>query len=227
MLRTAALPLLFLFLLGTEASAGTVPLRCPEGIEHPACAEPAGDQGRLAYLHALAARGRVPARPRWGGAPQDAFAWRTEPSQTPVQLFPLSVPRPEIWAAVQERALLFAVCNCNADTFPGRLEDAPLRLTKLAAPNVMLTWTSSCSPGAEDYAVYQGTVGTFTSHQPATCSTAGSSAWTLAPGSGNRYFLVVPLSATEEGSYGNRDDGSERPTAATPCRASQRIFACP
>jgi hypothetical protein len=204
-----------------------VALRCPEGIEHPACAAVAEEKGRLAHLHGLASQGRVPARPRWSREAHDPFAWRTEPARTAVGLFPLSVPQPELWAAVAERSLLFAVCNCDAESLPGRLENAPLRVSKVTPPNVMLTWTSSCSPGAEDYGVYQGSVGSFASHTAAACSTGGSTAWTLTPGSGNRYFLVVPLSATEEGSYGNRSDGSERPTAPGPCRAGQRISVCP
>ncbi|HEX5044520.1 MAG TPA: hypothetical protein VFV75_16575 [Candidatus Polarisedimenticolaceae bacterium] len=229
MLRTA--PFLALAALLTLPAWGTCPDDAPS-VQSSAA--------RLAAIRQMVAGGRVPAQPRWQSGPprttdgvpmcdlKRPFRERTARLQSSVSLFAPSVPRPDLWLPVQERALLTAGCPCDPASSPGRLEDAPLRLSKVvASSSVMLTWTSSCSPGAEDYAVYQGSVGSFASHTAATCSTSGSTAWTLTPGSGNRYFLVVPLSATEEGSYGNRSDGSERPAAAGPCRASQRISACP
>lgn len=229
MLRTA--PGLVLAALLTLPASGT----CPD--DAPSVPEP---QARLAELRQMVAGGRVPAQPRWqSGVPRTTdgvpmcdlkrpFRERTAPLRSSVLLFAPSVPRPDLWLPVQERALLTAGCPCDLASSPGRLENAPLRFSKVAASSsVMLTWTSSCSPGAEDYAVYRGGMGSFGAPQSATCSTNGSTAWTLTPPTASAYFLIVPLSATDEGSYGTGQGGAERPRAAVPCRPTQRIAACP
>lgn len=116
---------------------------------------------------------------------------------------------------------------------PGRIPrdesfGIPLRLAKEVAPStaVTLSWGASCSPGATDYAVMEGPLGAWTDHLPVTCSTGGATTASLTPGGGRRYYLVVPLSATAEGSYGVDATGAERPPSSTPCR-SGREAACP
>ena len=48
----------------------------------------------------------------------------------------------------------------------------------------------------------------------------------MTPSSGNRYYLIVPLSATEEGSYGKTDAGVQIPRALDPCQANQDLGPC-
>jgi hypothetical protein len=116
---------------------------------------------------------------------------------------------------------------------PGRIpgDDSsgiPLRLAKGAGAGgpITLSWGTSCSPGATDYAVMEGPLGQWTDALPATCSTGAATTASLTPDSGDRYFLVVALSETAEGSYGVDSTGAERPRSSAPCRPSHET-ACP
>jgi hypothetical protein len=85
--------------------------------------------------------------------------------------------------------------------------------------NLVLLWGRSCRSSDTDYAVYEGLLGNFTSHAPRLCGTGGATSATLTPASGNRYYLVVPLSPDgAEGSYGTGSNGIQRPPSATGCR---------
>jgi hypothetical protein len=88
-----------------------------------------------------------------------------------------------------------------------------------------LTWGASCLPGDTDYAAYEGWIGDWASHFLRTCTTGGMLEATFAPGSGARYYLVVPRNAASEGSHGRTSDGLERPTGSSPC-LSQLIGSC-
>ena len=44
---------------------------------------------------------------------------------------------------------------------------------------------------------------------------------------GVRYYVVVPINPTAEGSYGTNGDGAERPVSASACIVAQSIDACP
>lgn len=102
----------------------------------------------------------------------------------------------------------------------GSVSGASLRLAKTEAGPLSLSWGLSCLPQDVDFAVYEGQLGAFASHLPAgapACTTAGATSTSLAPATGDRYFLVVPLSDVREGSYGTDSDGLERPASATPC----------
>ncbi len=94
----------------------------------------------------------------------------------------------------------------------GRLA-APLELRKLAPETPELTWSASCRATDDDYVVYQGDLGDFTSHQPLTCSTGGQTDWVVPNGSGDRYYLVAPTNGTYQGSLG-------RPAVAGACAPS-------
>jgi len=103
---------------------------------------------------------------------------------------------------------------------------APLQLT--------LTWGASCSAGAVDYAVYEGTLASLGTgvydHDQIVCSDLTPTLTeTIVPLAGDTYYLVVPLGASAEGSYGARRDGAvltERPTGTTQCVATQAL-GCP
>lgn len=105
--------------------------------------------------------------------------------------------------------------------FPG----TPLTISRREAL-LDLHWGASCLPTDTDYEVYEGLLGSATSHIPLTCSTGGVLAWTLAPAAGARFYLVVPHNGVFEGSAGLRSDGAERPQGAFPCRTRQ-IAPCP
>lgn len=90
-----------------------------------------------------------------------------------------------------------------------------------------LAWGSSCGSGALDYAVYEGTIGAYYDHAPILCSTGGGVSLTgLAPGGASRYYLVVPLTATEEGFMGADSSGAPIPRGTTTCRALQDANQC-
>jgi hypothetical protein len=101
-----------------------------------------------------------------------------------------------------------------------------LRVEKTTADEIALTWGESCVPSDIDYAIYAGTLGSFTSHGPVLCSTGGATTLTFAPLGGSRYYLVVPTNGAEEGSYGTDSSGAERPQVAGAC-LDQVAAACP
>jgi hypothetical protein len=86
-----------------------------------------------------------------------------------------------------------------------------------------IRWGPSCSTDAEDYAVYEGSLDSLRDGlwlpAPATCSTTGALATTLAMPQGDRYFLVVPIAGDHEGSMGRDSFGglrAEPPGACAP-----------
>ena len=101
----------------------------------------------------------------------------------------------------------------NGDDVPG----APLTVVPVGAGDLALSWSSSCLASDDDYGVYEGTIGDFSSHAAVTCSTGGATNLTLTPGAGNTYYLVVPLNGFREGSYGTDSNDNERPQGAGAC----------
>ena len=97
----------------------------------------------------------------------------------------------------------------------GRLQEAMLRTG--AAPagrastmtifkvglGVTIDWTdSSCLEATDGLRSVRRNPGNFASHVPVTCSSSPGTSWNFTPAAGNRYFLLVPVNATREGSYG-------------------------
>jgi hypothetical protein len=76
-----------------------------------------------------------------------------------------------------------------------------------------------------EYAIYEGILGDFTSHGWRDCGASGPSV-TFTPLEGDTYYLVVPLNATREGSYGRDSEGLERPPGALAC-LPQQVAPCP
>lgn len=123
-----------------------------------------------------------------------------------------------------------ARCSCEIvetgvpmPTAGGRV--AGLTLARSGPNNLALAWGASCSAAENDYAVYEGTLGSFSNHQSVVCSTGGVTSTTIQPGSGSRYYLVVPRNSQREGSYGNTTAGP-RPPAANACVAQQAEAFC-
>lgn len=113
-----------------------------------------------------------------------------------------------------------------AVTPAGDIADELLVLDRLPGGDVELTWGASCLATDDDYEVYEGLFGDFTSHTPKLCTTAGASSATFTPAGGDRYYLVVPRNSQREGSYGRDGEGTERPPGLSTC-AEQAIETCP
>jgi hypothetical protein len=113
---------------------------------------------------------------------------------------------------------------------PGSI-GASLRLARsLDDPGQLtLSWQASCLPGAQDYGIYEGQLGVYYGHVRKDCSDGGGDLEEdVAPAAGNRYYLVVPLSATREGSYGADSAGTPRPPGSgATCREVQDLGRCP
>ncbi len=103
-----------------------------------------------------------------------------------------------------------------------------LVVTKNVAPSITLNWNPSCLTADNDYGVYEGDIGNWTSHfeVPSLCSTAGATSATFNTGTGNHYYLVVPSNGSAEGSYGEDSSNNERPASTSPC-LTQSIGTCP
>ncbi len=89
-----------------------------------------------------------------------------------------------------------------------------------------LSWGPTCGDGT-DYAVYEGALGNWYSHEANLCSSGGAPSATITPQGGDRYFLVVAHDPSFEGSYGTDGAGQERPAATAACRPQQNTAACP
>jgi hypothetical protein len=101
--------------------------------------------------------------------------------------------------------------------------------SSITAGDLTITWSPSCSVGAEDYGIFEGTIGTWYSHTAVTCTDAlGDFTEEVTPGSGDRYYLVVPHNPNDEGSYGIDSTGTERPVGnPSTCQPTQELGPCP
>jgi hypothetical protein len=109
-------------------------------------------------------------------------------------------------------------------------EVGPSLMVTLASPTqITLDWSVGCSPGgAEDYGIYEGTIGSWYSHTQVGCHDGGTPLTeTIFFGSGNRYYLVVAKNPNGEGSYGRSSAGVERPVGGAVCAAPQVLGPCP
>ena len=133
--------------------------------------------------------------------------------------------RPVAFGHIGDGNVHFNVMQPDGADVPG----SPLLVAKNAsvATNLDLTWSASCALDADDYAVHEGPLGSWYTHGPETCSTAGALSHTLTPDTGGQYYLVVPLSPDAEGSYGTDSSDVERPVGQSTCRASGVIDPCP
>lgn len=113
----------------------------------------------------------------------------------------------------------------------GEVQDSLRVLSKSGAePSVALTlaWGPSCRPGATDYGIYEGHLGSWYSHALLDCTDDLSDRVEAVSASpGNRYYLVVPRRSADEGSYGRDALGVERPAGAPACVGTRILAACP
>ncbi len=109
----------------------------------------------------------------------------------------------------------YEVFNSYFSPAAGRVD--PLLVSKVPGSttgDLQLSWNPGCLPYDSNYAVYEGTLGSWYSHSPRTCSTGNVYSTTLTPAPGSTYYLVSALSGYAEGSLGNRSSGAEIPGAA-------------
>jgi hypothetical protein len=94
--------------------------------------------------------------------------------------------------------------------------------------DLILSWSPSCSDGAEDYGIYEGQIGDWDSHVAIDCSDLGADfTEQVTPSPGDRYYLVVPNNVDNDGSYGMGSNDVERPAGTPSCRSSQHLEPCP
>jgi plastocyanin len=116
----------------------------------------------------------------------------------------------------------------DGQTVPG----TPLKITKFGAADLRLTWGASCSTGVTGYASYEGNlpaVGTMTgyNHQAFSCILGNVTTDNLTPtGAGSHYYLIVPLTATSEGSYGKDSLGNQIPVGTFECHPRALPTSC-
>ena len=104
-----------------------------------------------------------------------------------------------------------------------------LLVGKSATPgDLVLTWSPSCSDGALDYGIYEGTIGAWYSHASIDCTDDGANLTEeITPGAGDQYYLVVAHNPFEEGSYGLATLTGERPVGGGACATPQIGSVCP
>lgn len=119
-----------------------------------------------------------------------------------------------------------AVTTYVPTTIAGVVPDT-MTLTKLSASSISLQWNPSCAATVQDYGIYEGLIGSWHSHTAVDCTdNAGDRTELVTPSTGNRYYLVVPLNTSGEGSYGFTSGNVEIARGASTCRVSQILGAC-
>ncbi len=154
-----------------------------------------------------------------GLAGDTVYHWRVR-----LLYYPPGVPfqRSSRWLTVPWRGWQEAMLRTP---LPAAGVDA-LEVDKAGGGQITLIWAASCLATDTDYAVYEGTLGDFTTHGALFCDTGGATTKTFTPAAGSAYYLVTALNGTHEGSYGTTSAGAERPLAASAC-LPQQVGACP
>lgn len=119
-----------------------------------------------------------------------------------------------------------AVADLSLAGNPGPVPPT-IHVNKAGGGQLAISWTSSCSQDASNYAIYQGTIGVWFSHTALDCNDdAGDRVETVTPAGASSYYLVVALGSDGEGSYGSATVSGERPRGASACTASQIVTSC-
>ena len=82
----------------------------------------------------------------------------------------------------------------------------------------------------DGHAVYEGDLQSMRAGAwdavPATCGAGGDLAEDLTPGTGNRYFLIVPLAGGTQGTFGAASDGPRDAPLTTCAAVESSTLAC-
>jgi CubicO group peptidase (beta-lactamase class C family) len=120
-----------------------------------------------------------------------------------------------------------AGANSAEIPIPGEVPTLWLDRSDGPGADLVVSWEGSCGAGATDYAIFEGVVGAWNSHTQVDCSDSGADLIEqVESGSGNRYYLVVPMDSTHEGSYGEMSSGELRPQGVVACRPVQDTTPC-
>ena len=97
------------------------------------------------------------------------------------------------------------------------------------AGNLIVSWSRDCFVGdTQDHGLYEGALGDWYSHTRVDCSDDGGDlSEELTPSPGSRYYVVVPLEPSAEGSYGTDSRRLQRPPGSDVCQSPQEFTACP
>ena len=99
----------------------------------------------------------------------------------------------------------------------------------VGADGLALEWGAPCNDTTtpdQDFAVYRGTIGDFASYDSLTCTTARETGYMVLGVPLDSFFLVVPGTSVNEGSYGLDGAGVERVAATAAC-ALHSAGSCP
>jgi hypothetical protein len=189
-----------------------------------------------------------------GGDPVLAMDVPSDLLRSPLWPVPYLPGQIAIWDGVNYNlflALLNWPLSSEVDAFscqanPGRVYERvvyqfPITMKKspLVLGNIVIDWTQSCSSGAEDYGIYEGTLVRpwAYNHLAKLCTDTGANlSEDFTPQAADSYYLVVPHNLAEEGSYGRDYDPTrippvlERPPAVAPppqCGALHVATPCP
>ena len=120
-----------------------------------------------------------------------------------------------------------AVTTYTAAPAPGVVANS-LLLGKSGIDGLVLSWGPSCGSGAVDYGIFEGTLLSWYSHAAVAChDVSGDLTETITSSPGDRYYFVVPLGISDEGSFGAGTSGVERPRGSSYCDSSQLLASCP
>jgi len=118
--------------------------------------------------------------------------------------------------------------TCLATTSePGTVATLQVNRDAVVGTDLDLTWSASCAASGPDYAVYEGQLGTWFSHDPRGCSSGQTLSMTITPSGGDRYYLVAPVTSEFTGSLGTTSAGAERPDGEASCTADRALAPCP
>ncbi len=119
-----------------------------------------------------------------------------------------------------------SVATYTPATIPGRVLDT-ITMAKVSPTTISVSWNGSCSSAAQNYGVYEGTIGFWYSHAAIDCAAVSNDrSAVITPADGDDYYLVVPRNASGEGSYGQATGSVEIPPGSTTCAAGQVLDAC-
>jgi len=117
-----------------------------------------------------------------------------------------------------------------AGSISGRRSPSPLSLDKGPGSVVRLSWMASCSPDANDYAIYAGSLDELRQGlwrpQPLTCRAGADLTEDLDGSGGSHYYLVSPMAGGVEGTFGRDSTGTLRPEPQSTCGLRESFATC-
>jgi len=101
-----------------------------------------------------------------------------------------------------------------------------ISVERLGAGQLRIRWQAGLCDGADDYGIYEGTLGSWYSHTAMAGQCSDPSPFfeaDVVAAPGDTYYLVVPNTTNDEGSYGIDTAGFERPVGLATCAPGQLL----